>query len=80
MDIQRGQTAWECGMDMQHRHAVYILKTCSKDIRCSIDMGKQHRQSTEKRNKGKQHGNAASTYSMYTWHGHATWRSGMDAA
>jgi hypothetical protein len=40
---------------------VYISKICSKDIKCNIDMGMQHEQST---------GNAARTCGMAIKHGH----------
>ncbi len=42
MDVRHGRSAWMFGMDMRHGHAVYISKTCRKDIRFRIDRGMLH--------------------------------------
>jgi hypothetical protein len=62
-------------MDMRHGYTVrilmqvYISKTCSKDIRCSMEM--KHADSARK---------CSMKYSMDKKHVHAAWRSGMGAS
>jgi hypothetical protein len=77
MDMQQGHVKGTCSMDMQ----VYILKTCSKNIRCSIDMNMEHGRSAWKCSKNMQHGNTAWKYSLdMKYVVHAVWKSGMNAA
>jgi hypothetical protein len=62
---------------------VYVLKTCSGDIRCSIDMGVLHGPSARKRSKDMQDGEVtwiqlghvrvALKCSLKMQQGHAAW-------
>ncbi len=79
MDMRHGNAAWTGGMDMQ----VYISKTSSRGVRCSIVMGMQHRRSAGKCSKSKEIKHVQ-IVCKYMLHGHAArhvaWRSGTDAA
>jgi hypothetical protein len=78
MGMQHSHVARICSKNMQ----VYISKACRMEMQLSIKMRHGHATSRCSREiqQGHQHRSTAWTRGMCMLHGHAVWRSGMDAA